>query len=356
MLALDMRMDATGRPPAVKAKKGRTNMGLQTPTWDSKLFQNLDTFPAVRHPNSSSQRTRPPCRAWHLGCSKTVILIRVLAVLLVFARLASAQVLPPEEIYHRLVPSVLTLQVANSQGEHFVGSAFLALDNGIAVTSWHVISDATNVTARLADNRFVSVRGLVDKDEKHDLALIRLDLADRPKVQLNTNTPPVGSRTYVIGAPKGFEFSITDGLLSQVQQVDGYDQFQVSCPISGGNSGGPLINDHGEVVGITSWTKRDAQNLSFATPARFLAGLNPKLPAAPWNKSVAAIQPIAKADKPGAELVTTTQPSTAQDNVRDLKQFLQSSAGKHFTVFIIDDDEDEKEFDITVPADFLKAP
>ena len=279
-----------------------------------------------------------------------------MAVLLLFARLASAQVLPPEEIYHRLVPSVLTLQVANSQGERFVGSAFFALDDGIAVTSWHVISDATNVTARLADNRFVAVRGLVDKDEKHDLALIRLDLADRPQVQLNTNTPPVGSRTYVIGAPKGFEFSITDGLLSQIQQVDGYDQFQVSCPISGGNSGGPLINDRGEVVGITSWTKRDAQNLSFATPARFLAGLNPKLPAVPWSKAAPSVQPVAKANSSGAEPVATAQPSTTDEKVRDLKQFLQSSAGKHVTVLIIDDEEDEKEFDITVPADFLKAP
>jgi S1-C subfamily serine protease len=279
-----------------------------------------------------------------------------LAVLLVFGRLASAQVLPPEEIYHRLVPSMLTLQVANSQGERFVGSAFLALTNGIAVTSWHVISDATNVTARLADNRYVTVLGLVDKDEKHDLALIRLDVVDRPKVQLNTNTPLVGSRAYVIGAPKGFEFSVTDGLLSQIQQVDGYDQFQVSCPISGGNSGGPLINDRGEVVGITSWTKRDAQNVSFATPARFLAGLNPTLPAVPWGKVVPPIQPTVKATSSAADRVVTAQPSTADSNVRDLKQFLQSSAGKHVTVLIIDDDESEKEFDITVPADFLKAP
>ena len=342
-----------GREPEKAAASGQNHQRSycsDNPSRIWTLFQPLGTaVPKCRRPIH-------PCLPWHLGCFKTVILIRVLAALLVFARLASAQVLPPEEIYHRLVPSVLTLQVVNSQGERFVGSAFLALTNGIAVTSWHVISDATNVTARLADNRFVSVRGLVDKDEKHDLALIRLDLADRPEVQLNTNTPLVGSRTYVIGAPKGFEFSITDGLLSQVQQVDGYDQFQVSCPISGGNSGGPLINDRGEVVGITSWTKRDAQNLSFATPARFLAGLNPALPAVPLNKLAPATQPVTKATPSDSERVTAAQSSPSPDNIRDLKQFLQSSTGKHVTVLIIDDDENEKQFDLTVPPDFLKAP
>jgi len=284
---------------------------------------------------------------------KIVNLKCVFLAALVSSRLASAQVLPPEQIYQKLLPSVLTLQVANSQGERFVGAAFFAVSNGLAVTSWHVISDATNVSARLANDHYVSVLGLVDKDEKHDLALIRLDAASYPRVELNTNDPSIGSRTYVIGAPKGFEFSITDGLLSQIQQVDGYDQFQVSCPISGGNSGGPLINDRGEVVGITSWTKRDAQNLSFATPARFLAGLNPALPAIPWTQS--ASKPLAKAKSSEHEPVATLQAAPPEKNVLDLKQFLQTSVGKHITVVIFDDNE-EKEFEIVVPSDFIPTP
>jgi serine protease Do len=287
---------------------------------------------------------------------KIVTLRCVLPALLLLPRLASAQALKPEEIYQQLLPSVLTLQVANSQGERFVGSAFFALSNNLAVTSWHVISDATNVTARLADNHPVSVLGLVDKDEKHDLALIRLGIADRLPVCLNTNTPAIGSRTYVIGAPKGFEFSITDGLLSQIQKVDGYDQFQVSCPISGGNSGGPLINDCGEVIGVTSWTKRDAQNLSFATPALFLSRLNPALPAVPWAKPAPAPKPVAKIkSSPDESVSASVKPAAPENNVRDLQQFLQTSVGKHLTVFIIDDG-DEKEFDIIVPQDLVKTP
>ncbi len=324
------------------------------------------SLPLKAHPDSGhfihplGKRPRPQPGSVHpalvaLQVLKIVTLKCVLPALLAVVGIASAQVLPPEEIYQKISPSVLTLQVVNSQGEHFVATGFLAFADGIAVTSWHVICDATNVTARLADNRYVAVRGLVDKDEKHDLALIRLDLAGRPKAQLNTNTPAIGSRAYVIGAPKGFEFSITDGLLSQIQKVDGYEQFQVSCPISGGDSGGPLINNRGEVIGVTSWTKRDAQNLSFATPARFLASLNPKLPAVPWNKAIPVVQPVAKVNSPAAEPVAAAQPAAPDKNVRDLKDFLQTSVGKHVTVVIIEDDA-EKKFDITIPPDLFGAP
>jgi serine protease Do len=117
----------------------------------------------------------------------------------------------------------------------------------------------------------VEVLGVIDKDERHDLALIKLGSMGRPQLQICASNPPVGSRAYAVGAPKGFDFSITDGLISQIQTVDGFPQFQVSCPISGGNSGGPLVNERGEVAGIASWTKKGAQNLNFATPASFLA-------------------------------------------------------------------------------------
>jgi serine protease Do len=285
---------------------------------------------------------------------KIVRLKSVFLAAMAFSQAVLAQSLRPEEIYQKILPSVLTLQVVNTRGERFVGSAFLALGEGIAVTSWHVISDATNVTARFSDNQPLSVLGLVDKDEKHDLALIRLDALGHPRVQLNTNEPVVGSRAYVIGAPKGFEFSITDGLVSQIQRVDGYEQLQVSCPISGGNSGGPLINDRGEVTGITSWTKRDAQNLSFATPARFLTGLNPALPALPWPQAAAHTGPIASKTS-NAERVAAIKTADPEKNAADLKQFFQSLVGKHVTVAIFDGNE-EKEFDIIVPPDFLEAP
>jgi len=200
----------------------------------------------------------------------------------------AAQEIKPEEIYQRLLPSIVTLHVETRTGEQYVGTAFLGLAEDVAVTSWHVVSDARKVTARFADNEFVDVPGLVDKNESADLALVRLAASCRPQVQINTSNAPIGSRAYVIGAPKGYGFSIADGLISQMRNVDGIKQYQVSCPISGGNSGGPLLNQRGEVIGITSWSKTDAQNLNFAVPAAGLSTLDPSLRPKLWadlNKS-----------------------------------------------------------------------
>ena len=263
--------------------------------------------------------------------------------------LARAQTLKPEDIYQKLLPSVMTLQVENSQGEKYVGSAFFALSEGVAVTSWHVISDAVKVSARLSDNRVLDVTGLIDKDERHDLALIRVTAATGPRVQICAANPAIGSRAYAIGAPKGFEFSITDGLISQIQTVDGYNQFQVSCPISGGNSGGPIVNERGEVVGVTSWTKKDAQNLSFAVPASYLAGLNPKLPIVPWS----VVAKSASATAASATTHDSVRAAEAITTVADLKKVLKDSAGKEVTVIIRQNHED-KQFNIVVPADLVK--
>src|SRR4249920_1484720 len=84
------------------------------------------------------------------------------------------QELLPEELYERVLPSVMTLRVETRDGENFVGTAFLALDEGIAVTAWHVVSDATRVTAKFSDNKNFEVEGVVDKNEHKDLALLKV--------------------------------------------------------------------------------------------------------------------------------------------------------------------------------------
>ena len=81
----------------------------------------------------------------------------------------------PEKIYETVLPSTVTLDVENAAGQHFVGSAFLAVGEGLAVTAWHVVHDARRVEACFADHRRVAVAGLVDRNEELDLALIKLE-------------------------------------------------------------------------------------------------------------------------------------------------------------------------------------
>jgi S1-C subfamily serine protease len=255
----------------------------------------------------------------------------------------------PEEIYQQLLPSVVTLQVEDQAGAHYVGTGFLALSNTIAVTAWHVVADARKVTARFADNEFVDVLGVVDKDEKNDLALIRLAPSARPLVTLNIANAPVGSRAYVIGAPKGYEFSVADGLISQMRKVDGISQYQVSCPISGGNSGGPLVNGCGEVIGVTSWSKADAQNVNFAIPSSCLASLNPSLPPKLWGDGGPSNYIGLRTDD-GARPASTADCAAPDQGLPGLRQALQGAAGEAVTVILVRDGRTET-FSFLAPAD-----
>ena len=193
--------------------------------------------------------------------------------------------LTPEKLYKKLLPSVMTLEVENQSGERFVGSAVLAVRDDAALTAWHVVADARSVWAVFADGQRVKVIGCIDYDGLRDLALLKLEkrLPHR-QAALSPTPQSVAARAYVIGAPKGFDFSISDGLISQIRSVDGFLQYQLSCPISPGNSGSPVLNHRGEVIGIASWTKADAQNVSFAIPTQEIIRLNPSKRPATWEQ------------------------------------------------------------------------
>lgn len=258
--------------------------------------------------------------------------------------------LSAEKIYEQTLPSVLTLQIENRVGERYVGSAFLALQSGVAVTAWHVVSDAVKVTAKFSDGTICTVAGFLDCDETKDLALLQVDSGSRPLLQLSTSKPPVGARTYVIGSPKGYEFSIGDGLLSQVQKVDGYDQYQVTCPFSPGNSGGPVLNNQGTVLGIAAWTRNGAQNVNFATPAYEAFNLSGQKPVTPWKELRTRKKP------PLSSMNSQKRSSPDQDSkqsAQELKELLQKSAGKDVTVIVVQEGQQEK-FSFTVPPRFVK--
>lgn len=210
--------------------------------------------------------------------------------LLAFAVVACCQVqaadspeLKPEQLYKQATASIITLSVERKDGSKVTGSGFLAQKEGLAVTAWHVVRNAKKVSAKFENGEEFEVSGLVDRDEKRDVALVRVKVFGRTLIATEANDPAVGSKAYVIGAPKGLEFSISDGLISQVRTIDGVKVFQYSCPSSPGNSGGPLINSQGRVVGVVSFQFRDGQNLNFAIPISYALGLDSSLPTQQWD-------------------------------------------------------------------------
>jgi S1-C subfamily serine protease len=188
----------------------------------------------------------------------------------------------------------MTLKAELGDGKIATGTAFMALREGMAITAWHVVSGAKRVTAKFSSGEEFEVSGIVDQDVKRDVAIIRVKTFGKPMLALEPLDPAVGSKAYVIGAPRGLDFSISDGLVSQIRIVDGMKQIQFSCPASPGNSGGPLLDAKGSVIGVIDWQLNNGQNLNFAVQIGYAMGLDPTLPTVPWG-DVKAASPAAMA-------------------------------------------------------------
>lgn len=199
------------------------------------------------------------------------------------ASLGICQELKSEEVYKNSLPSIMAISVKCNDGSVVYGSGFLSIKDGLAVTAWHLVGNARAVIAKFSDGEEFEISGLIDKDEKRDIAIVRIKVFGRPLLRLSPVEPKIGSRAYVIGSPRGLEFTVSDGLLSQIQTSEGIKQYQFSCPASPGNSGGPLLNAMGEVIGIVSWQVSDGQNLNFAIPSTYILGLDVSLPTQPWT-------------------------------------------------------------------------
>ena len=139
-----------------------------------------------------------------------------------------------------------------------LGSGFIISADGYILTNNHVVDDASEVTVRLQDRRTLTAK-VVGSDAAYDVALLKVDASGLPAVKLgNSRTLRPGQWVLAIGSPFGFDYTVTQGIVSAVARNLGsgdqpYTSFiQTDVPINRGNSGGPLFNLAGEVVGVNS--------------------------------------------------------------------------------------------------------
>jgi serine protease Do len=146
-----------------------------------------------------------------------------------------------------------------------LGSGVIVRRSGSRVyvlTNNHVVGDADEIVVTLYDKRRFTAR-LVGKDPRIDLALVEFDTKEDVPVAVlgNSDTTEVGDLTFAVGSPLGFESTITSGIVSAVGRkpvqgsgIGGFtDYIQTDAAINRGNSGGPLVNIYGEVIGINTW-------------------------------------------------------------------------------------------------------
>lgn len=156
-----------------------------------------------------------------------------------------------------------------------MGSGFIISADGYVLTNNHVVEGADHVTVRLSDRRELDAK-VVGTDAQYDIALLKINATDLPVVSLgDSKNVKAGQWMVAIGSPFGFDHSVTAGIVSAVgRNFGGADQqyvpfIQTDVPINRGNSGGPLFNLSGQVVGINSQIFSNTggfMGVSFAIP------------------------------------------------------------------------------------------
>ena len=154
-----------------------------------------------------------------------------------------------------------------------VGSGFIVSTNGIIITNAHVVKNAKSVVVKLTDRREYHAK-VLGSDPQTDVAVIKIDATDLPTVKIgHVSSLQVGDWVLAIGSPYGLESTATAGIVSALGRSLPDDTsvpfIQTDVPVNPGNSGGPLFNAKGEVVGINSqiYTKTGGyQGLSFSIP------------------------------------------------------------------------------------------
>jgi hypothetical protein len=128
-----------------------------------------------------------------------------------------------------------------------------------------VIAGANQITIKTQDEKEFTVSRILGCDANIDLAVLEVNAKDYEPLRLCKEEVAVGEAVYALGSPLGFTGTMTDGMVSAASRIIGdVDYIQTTAPISQGNSGGPLVNIYGEVVGINTMYYESGQNLNFS--------------------------------------------------------------------------------------------
>jgi len=174
----------------------------------------------------------------------------------------------------QIAPTLVLIkgQATNGSAE---GSGFIISSDGKIVTCLHVVEGLTKGAVRLPSGEIFDEFTVRAFDKRKDLAIIQIPGADLPKAELaNSDEIQPGEPVYLFGNPLEFQGTVTAGVVSAVRLLpEGYKVIQTDAAANPGNSGGPLVNSQGKVIGVLSFKRRQAENLNFAVPINYIRGM-----------------------------------------------------------------------------------
>ncbi|MEK6918271.1 MAG: trypsin-like peptidase domain-containing protein [Nanoarchaeota archaeon] len=170
-------------------------------------------------------------------------------------------------IIEQLIPSVVTIRTNIGQG-----TGFVITDDGYVVTNAHVLSGGNFVQAINYKQEIIEAN-LVGYYENYDIALLKINGSYTPLKLANSNNVQIGEKVIAIGNPLGLQFSVSQGIVSGVHRSGPNNllaYIQTDAALNPGNSGGPLIDKNGEVVGINNFKIGSGESLGFALESNFI--------------------------------------------------------------------------------------
>lgn len=178
--------------------------------------------------------------------------------------------LEPADLFKEWAPSVVTISTESPRGSG-MGTGFVIDDRGTIATNNHVVDGANKIKVKLFDGTMADDVELLETNPEQDLAVLRIKTTDMPDAVVlgDSDEVVVGESVIVIGNPIGLEHTMTDGMVSSRRVYEGKKYIQMSAPVSPGNSGGPVFNEYGDVIGVTV-AKLWGENLNLAIPIDML--------------------------------------------------------------------------------------
>lgn len=203
------------------------------------------------------------------------------------------------ELTERVKPAIVTVrQIGRDGSPRGTGSGFVvSAGEGLVVTNLHVIGEGMPIQVEFADGAKRGVAEVRASDRHYDLAVLRLAPGDTPPAELplaDSDAIRQGDLVLGFGAPQGLGFSVVPGAISAIRQLEPgfagegqtpeYPMLQLAMPIEQGNSGGPVVNLSGEVLGIVTLRHRVTENLGFAVRSNDLRRLLEKPNPVPMDR------------------------------------------------------------------------
>lgn len=169
-------------------------------------------------------------------------------------------------------PSIVVIKSkGRSDGKEALGTGFFISKDGLLVTNYHVIGEGKKITLETADGKEIDIASVYAFDRENDLAILKAVNPSGSFLAISdSSTFQDGTSVVAVGNPQGLKHSVVSGVISGKREIDGREMLQVAIPIEPGNSGGPIVNLEGKVLGILTIKSLVTNNLGFAIPAEQL--------------------------------------------------------------------------------------